>query len=211
MPIFDIVNVADTTTIYLWKITEDLDFFLNGLELRKESRVRLEGMKSVSHKKGFLSIRHLLDCAGYKDEDLFYDLDGKPYLKDGKKISITHSFEFSAIIISTVNVGIDIEQQRDKIERIAQKFSNDIELKYLSHDNVARVRMLTVIWGAKEAMYKMCNSRSLSFKDHMRVAPFSLDNNQGLSEVVTESFNKAFVFYFLEFEGFTMVYALENE
>jgi phosphopantetheinyl transferase len=35
-------------------------------------------------------------------------------LKDGKHISITHSYQFSAIIISDQTVGIDIELQREK-------------------------------------------------------------------------------------------------
>lgn len=211
MPIFDIQKPTETTTIYVWKITEDLDFLLRDLKLREESAKRLEGMKSVSHKKGFLSIRHLLDCAGYQDDDLFYDADGKPYLKDGKQISITHSFDFSAIIISTENVGIDMEQQRDKILRIAKKFTNEKEWIALPVDVEDRIRMLTVIWGAKEAMYKMCNSRSLSFKDHMKITPFSLDFNQGFSEVQSEAFKRSFVFYFREMDGFTLVYALETE
>ena len=57
-------------------------------------------MKSDLHQRGFLSVRHLLKEVGYSDADLIYDEFGKPHLKDGKHISITHSFTFSAIIIS---------------------------------------------------------------------------------------------------------------
>jgi phosphopantetheinyl transferase len=50
---------------------------------------------------------------------LYYD-EGKPHLKDDKYISISHSHHFSAIIVSK-SVGIDIELQREKIIRIADK------------------------------------------------------------------------------------------
>jgi phosphopantetheinyl transferase len=48
-----------------------------------------------------------LQEASYNDFDLSYDELGKPHLKDGKHIS-THSYQFSAIIISDQTVGIDI-------------------------------------------------------------------------------------------------------
>jgi len=52
-----------------------------------------------------VSVRHLLAEAGYTDHDLYYTENGKPHLKDGKHISITHSYTFSAIIVSTQAVG----------------------------------------------------------------------------------------------------------
>ena len=46
----------------------------------------------------------------------------KPNLKDGKNISISHSFDYSVIIVSDKIIGIDIEKQRDKIKRISSRF-----------------------------------------------------------------------------------------
>ena len=68
--------------------------YFNQLTLKPESLERVLGMKSELHQRGFLSVRHLLAEFGYKDVDLFYDENGKPHLKDGKHISITHSFTF---------------------------------------------------------------------------------------------------------------------
>ena len=62
-------------------------------------------MKSELHQRGFLSVRMLLVEFGYTDEDLVYDSFGKPHLKDGKHISITHSYNFSAVVISSKAVG----------------------------------------------------------------------------------------------------------
>lgn len=209
MPLFRKIPVNDSTSILIWKIEEDYNELFRKVALKDISLARLEKMKSESHQKGFLSIRHLLKEAGYSDFDLFYDEDGKPHLRDGKQISITHSNNFSAIIIGDENVGIDIELQREKIIRIADKFI-DFEFNYLNETSEDYIKKLTVIWGAKEAKYKMCNSRSLSFKDDMKVYSFELNKGKGKASVAQNEFEKEFNFYFEEFEGFTMVYALEK-
>lgn len=209
MSLYKKIEVNATTTIYVWKVEEDFNWLFRNTALKDISLARLESMKSEIHQRGFLSVRHLLNEAGYDDFDLFYDENGKPNLKDGKHISITHSHNFSAIIVSSENVGIDIELQREKITRIADKFI-EYEFSYLNKKEKDYVRKLTVIWGAKEAKYKMCNSRSLSFKDDMKVEEFKLDKLKGKASVCQNEFEKAFDFYFEEFENFTLVYALEN-
>lgn len=209
MSLYKIIQINKTTSILVWKIEEDFNELFRQVKLKDISLARLERMKSESHQKGFLSIRHLLKEAGYSDFDLFYDEDGKPHLKDGKQISITHSNNFSAIIMGDENVGIDIELQRDKIIRIADKFI-EYEFTYLRKNEDDYIKKLTVIWGAKEAKFKMCNSRSLSFKDDMKVFNFDLIDGKGKASVQQNEFVKDFDFFFEEFENFTMVFALEK-
>lgn len=209
MSFYKKIQVNHLTSVLIWKIEEDFNELFRQISLKDVSLARLERMKSESHQKGFLSIRHLLKVAGYSDFDLFYDEDGKPHLTDGKQISITHSNNFSAIIIGNENVGIDVELQRDKITRIADKFIEH-EFDYLDENATDYIKKLTVIWGAKEAKYKMCNSRSLSFKDDMKVFSFDLIDGKGKASVRQNEFEKAFSFFFEEFENFTLVYALEK-
>ncbi|MCP1995012.1 4'-phosphopantetheinyl transferase superfamily protein [Flavobacterium sp. HSC-61S13] len=208
MPLEKTIQVNTHTQVLVWKITESFESLQRGLALSQNSAERLQNMKSISHQCGFLSIRHLLFEAGYQDADLTYDENGRPHLNDGKFISITHSFSYSAIIVSSHNVGIDIEMQREKIIRIADKFTNLKEQALLVDPIDSKVKQLTIIWGAKEAMYKMCNSRSLSFKDNMNVEAFDLIDECGRCEVSSESFSKSFYFYFFEIENFILVYTL---
>ena len=72
-----------------------------------------------------------------------YDEFGKPHLKDGKCISITHSFIFSGVIVSDKEVGIDIEKQREKISIIAKKFV-DYEFNYLKTEDDKYINKLTI-------------------------------------------------------------------
>ncbi|GAB1307867.1 4'-phosphopantetheinyl transferase superfamily protein [Urechidicola sp. KH5] len=162
-------------------------------------------MKSELHQRGFVSIRYLLKECGYSDKDLFYTSDGKPHLKDGKHISITHSFEFSGIIISNNPVGIDIEKNRDKITRIASKFIGK-ESDFLDDNHL--VEQLTVIWGAKESLFKIHPDGGLLFKQHLPIERFQLIDKQTKGWIKKESLYEAYNIFFEQIENFTLVYAM---
>lgn len=211
MPLHKTITIDSDTRVYVWNITEDFDTLFHNTPLRDVHLARLEKMLSKTHQCGFLSVRHLLQAAGYSDMDLYYDENGKPGLADGKYISISHSFQFSAIIISSKNVGIDIEKQRDKIARIADKFVGT-EAAFLDINN-NYIQDLSIIWGAKESLYKMCNSRSLSFKQDMHIHKL-MDHSNDLTAHVdcrTMNFSMKFECHYLIFDGYTLVYAIENK
>ena len=153
MALYKTLTVNKTTKVLIWKIEESFNDLNTNVLLTDKSRNRLNGMKSKLHQKGFLSVRHLLKEVGYSDADLIYDEFGKPHLKDGKYISITHSFTFSGLIISdTLHVGIDIEKQRDKILKIAHKFTPVEEYKTIANHD-ALISKLTIVSGAKECLF----------------------------------------------------------
>ena len=209
MPLYKSHFFDSNTQILVWEITETFDELRPQVVLNMQNRTRLEGMKSEMHQRGFLSVRKLLQEAGYNDLELYYDAFGKPHLKDKKHISITHSHHFSAIIISDKTVGIDIELHREKIIRIADKFATK-EFEYLNKNNVKEyIQKLTVIWGAKEAIFKIQNEKGISFKDHINVQAFDLDKNQTTADLTFGNIHKKFNIYYESIEGFGLVYALE--
>lgn len=209
MPLYKTLGVSPEVTIYLWKVEEEESELSAPLLLTENSRKRLEGMKSELHRRGFLSIRHLLAEAGYQDQDLYYDTLGKPHLKDGNHISITHSHTFTGIIVSRrIKVGIDIEKQRDKIARIAHKFT-DLDFDRGCQDTEL-VRKLTILWGAKESIYKILSTPGISFYQHIDIKGVDLNqaNTTGVANFQGEK--SQYDISYLEFEGFTCVYALRT-
>ncbi len=209
MPVYKTITVSPTTKVYIWKVTEPEVELSKDVELTQHCQNRMDGMKSEAHRRAFLSIRHLMAEAGYVDNDLFYDDFGKPHLKDGKFISITHSHNFTGIIISeTDEVGIDIEMQRDKILRIAHKFTPIQEYKTLANSE-ALMRKLTIVWGAKESLYKIYAQQGLSFLRHINVIDFSFDDTRTVAEIMYQGKKSHYEVQFLEFERFTCVYALK--
>ena len=209
MPLYKTLTPNKQTTVKIWKITESYEDLLKPLNLKPENLERVKGMKSEIHQRGFLSVRHLLHEYGYNDKDLFYDENGKPHLKDGKYISITHSFNFSGVIISDFEVGIDIEKQRNKIGIIAKKFTG-YESDYLKAEDDNYVRTLTVVWCIKESLYKLFATPGLSFKKHCLVLPFTFNDNETISWIDYSNQKERYNAYFLEFEGFTCAYAIPS-
>ena len=216
MPLYKTINFSPTTQILVWKITETFDDLFGQVVLNEKSLLRLNNMKSELHQRGFLSVRKLLQQAGYNDFDLHYDESGKPHLNPNSRhtepveVSITHSFHFSAIIISDQKAGIDIEMQREKIIRIADKFV-DYEFHFLKPEKIQEyIRKLTVIWGVKESIFKICNEKGISFKDHIQVNPFEIDKKTTTAILEMENIKQQFSIYFEEIENFTLVYAFEN-
>lgn len=208
MPLYKSIEVDTTTKVWVWKITESFTELFREVALKDVCLHRLEKMKSELHQRGFLSVRKLLEQAGYTDFDLYYDLNGKPHLKDGRHISITHSFEFSAIVISDRNIGIDLEQQREKIIRIADKFT-DFDNDFFDKSNIPQtVRQLTAIWGIKESVYKFYSLNGLSLKENINVLPFDVEQGELEAVVSYENFSNKHRAKFEEFEGYTLVYLL---
>lgn len=211
MPLFKTIHHSKTTTILVWHITETFLELYQQVQLNNVSQERLSAMKSQLHQRAFLSVRKLIAIADYTDFDLYYDTTGKPHLKNKKHISITHSHEFAAIIISDKAVGIDIELQREKILRIADKFVANTELKRLqTFSSNDYVRQLTVKWSTKEAIFKIRNQKGISFKNHIQVNPFELKDKQTTATLDFENTQQKFNICFEEFDNFTLVYAFEE-
>lgn len=207
MAIYKRITVDSDTQVLIWKIEESLEALKEGLELSPNCLERLSELKSELHKKQFLSIRHLLKEEGFDPKDLSYDPLGKPHLIGEKYVSITHSFEFTGIITSLKPVGIDIEKKRDKILRIANKFTPLEEYRTLANTE-AVIRKLTIVWGAKESVYKILNTPGISFLNNIYVEDFEFDDQKTTAQSDYDHKIKHFNIIFTEFEQFTCVYAL---
>ncbi len=208
MPLFKNIYINDTTTVFLWEITEEYNELFRQVSLKDTSLARMEKMKSESHQKGFLSVRMLLQHCGYSDFDLYYDELGKPHLKDGKHISISHSFDFAAIALSDENIGIDIEQVKEKVLRIAPRFMEMWHLENLSEAD--QMKKATVIWGTKEAIFKIKNEAGISFPDHIFEKPFLLSDKKCEAELHFNSCVENFDIFFEEAKNYMFVCAFQS-
>ena len=207
MPLYKSIPVNSQTILKIWKISETYNDLLQPLDLKEESLQRVKAMKSEIHQCGFLSVRHLLREFGYTDQDLYYDELGRPHLKDGKHISISHSYNYSAVIISDIPVGVDVEKQREKIKLIEHKFI-DYEHQYLNSEDVNHIRNLSVIWCIKESLYKLTRTPGLSFKNHTLVIPFTLEDSQTVCWMDYKNKKECFKATYMEFDGFTCAFVL---
>ncbi|MBO6515639.1 MAG: 4'-phosphopantetheinyl transferase superfamily protein [Bacteroidia bacterium] len=99
---------------------------------------------------------------------------GKPHITNSEDhISISHCKQYAAAIRSPFAVGIDIEAITPRIERIATRFVNPKEEIVLDKND--RLTALYVLWGAKEALYKLYGKKAVDFREHMVASPFDLE------------------------------------
>lgn len=210
MAIYKTIKVNPDTNVLIWRLEESLEELSAGIALPYSCEERLALLKSELHRRQFLSIRHLIKAAGFDENDLYYDELGKPHLNAEEYISITHSFGFTAVIIGRRPVGIDIEKNRDKILRIANKFTPLEEYNTLANTE-AIIRKLTIVWSAKEAVYKILNEPGVSFLNHINVEDFDFEDEKTKVEVNYKNKKSVFTANFHEFEQFSCVYALYSK
>lgn len=202
--------IGPHTNLFIWKIEEEFEDLFDETHLTDMNMIRLMTMKSQQHQRAFLTVRKLFNLAGYTDFDIAYDKTGKPHLADGHHISISHSHGFSAIIVSDVTVGLDLELMRDKIIRIADKFTSEEEETYLDPSSETYVPMLTVIWGVKEAIFKIRNEIGISFKDHITTFAFDLESGTANARLDFGNVHRHFEVKFFAVEDHMLVYAFET-
>jgi len=65
------------------------------------------------------------------------------------------------------------------------------------------------VWGCKESLYKIYAEKGLSFLHHIDITDFSLSDAGTSGAVLYKGKNTTYTIRFLEFEGFTCVYAIQ--
>jgi 4'-phosphopantetheinyl transferase len=172
MPLIVNEPVSRSARLGVWRIEEPAGWFLQQLELSPGETEFLRSVRNEGRKKQWLSTRTIVArLLNRSYSGLVYDECGKPRLGDGRRhISITHSGDYSAVIISDrYRVGIDIERARDRIERVADRFLSEEELRMIGSEK--RLQKLCVCWGAKESIYKL-NGTPTNFIRDMVILPF---------------------------------------
>ena len=208
MPLYKTIPIDTETNLYLWKITEDFTTLMNAVSLKKDSLERLKEMKSESHQKGFLAVRMLLQNINYTDFNLVYDKSGKPNLQNGKSISISHSHLFSALVVSNVAVGLDIEQLKTKTLKIAPRFMDVSHLTNLSQEE--KIKKATVVWGIKESIFKLKNEKGISFPNHIFEEDFAFEDKTTTATLQFNQKEDRFKVVFDSVEDYIFVCAFEN-
>lgn len=129
-----------------------------------------EGMnKRMLEKAG---IQHLLQEVGYDRVEIGYKETGQPYLigKPGSFLSVSHAKGWFALIVGTQPVGVDIQTYSPRLIQGQDYFRNEREARF-SEDEKA----LHLIWGAKEAFYKLKEGQIPDLKEEVSVAAIGDD------------------------------------
>jgi 4'-phosphopantetheinyl transferase EntD len=198
MPLIEI-NIQETHThIGLWRIAESVDELSCILPTEEVEALK----KQIPHPQKLiesLAARALVKEMLEKMELTYGGIAKKPtkapYLPDVPyQVSISHTTQYAtAILHPQMAVGIDIEQARPQLQRVAGRMFSPEEL-YFANENLT---YLALLWSAKETLYKLYAERELHFTRDMRILPFDLNEKafEGLLFPETPQQQRFQIFY----------------
>ena len=202
-------QVDADTEFAIWRIEEEADTLYRQLQLNKQEKAYVEQLANGKRHLHWLStrvlLRTMLDTSEYIDCQI--DSHGKPYLVNlPYHISLSHSFDYAAVMISKSRpVGIDIEQIKQKVERIAPKFLSAEERATISTQN--KIEHLYVCWCAKEAVYKCYGQKEVSFLDNIALLPFNFATEGSLEANLRKGdINLDYNVAYLQYEDYMIGY-----
>src|SRR5450432_1923356 len=217
MPLFYQHNINPGTKLGVWHIAEPESFFLEKVPLKKDVS---HPHKRLQHLAGRYLLPYLFD--GFPLAEILIADTRKPFLENEQfHFSISHCGEYAAAIVSIrERVGIDIELITAKIERVKHKFTNADELLFLNDQYKAFLdqfglekkieqEFLTIIWSAKETIFKWYGAGQMDFKQHMQLngaIHFSDEEQISLPFLFTKNEMRYFTVNAKLFTGFVLAW-----
>lgn len=159
------------TRLGVWEIDEPEAFFLSAVPLQRNIT---HPHKRLQHLAG----RYLLPFLfpDFPHAEIEIADTRKPFLPSEQfHFSISHCANYAAAIVSSEErVGVDIEMITPRIHHIKHKFLHVDELTFVhSHEEAQQTRLLTLLWSAKEAMFKWWGNGDVDFSEVLRTEPFA--------------------------------------
>jgi 4'-phosphopantetheinyl transferase len=157
----------------LWHIRETADALLTHVRgIDAVPATVTNPSKQLEHLAGRVLVSHLLQQLGLEYRGIRKDEFGKPYAEGHDiHLSLSHSYPYvAAVVDKKQTVGIDLEQPKDKLLRVAPRVLHPTELADAGTDLLKHC----VMWCAKEAMIKIYGKKDLVLAQNLRVDPFTL-------------------------------------
>ena len=148
--------------IAIWDLKESLTELL-----KLGARFDSSNIKTEKRKKDFLVSRLLLNELD-PNQQISYNSNGAPEILNGKHISISHSKNLVAIIISDKKIGLDIEYISEKPLKLSSKFNTRNSQQDLTKEKA------TLIWCCKEAVFKWHQKWGVDFIKDITITKFSV-------------------------------------
>lgn len=174
MALFYQHNINENTKLGIWRIEEPEPFFLEKVPVKRDVS---HPYKRLQHLAG----RYLLPALfeDFPMNEILVADTRKPYLENEQyHFSISHCGNYAAAVVSNENrVGVDIELVTPRILSITHKFLTEPEKAFLKEWEFmpkVHLELTTILWSAKEAIYKWYSVGPLDFRAHMGLTTGSI-------------------------------------
>lgn len=168
MPLFFQQQINETTRLGIWKIEEGEAYFKGTVPVHRDVT---HPHKRLQHLAGRFLLQFLYP--GFPYELIQIADTRKPYLPDAQyHFSISHCGDYAAAIVSKdMRVGIDIEIPTETISKVMHKFlsSKEHELFQLIEPGENRIPLATLLWSAKESVFKWYGDGGVDFRKQIQL------------------------------------------
>ena len=205
MPFLKEFIINDNTKIKLWKVVVGE---LSPNILNNDEKKLFKLKKSNVLKEQFLGTRKILELEN-SDCTITYDIDGKPSLNSEFNISISHSHEIAALVLSNnKKIGLDVQFKESKILNIQNKFLNEFEKLNILGD--PSIDILTMIWTSKESIYKAIGLKGISFSENIKIDRVTVKDKIGKGYYINGAEKVKFDLRFFYLDEYILCYASQN-
>jgi phosphopantetheinyl transferase len=167
------IEATTNGALALWRIEEDeenLARLVAPFEQLSESITN--SSKRLEWLAGRALIKQLMENMGLHFQGITKDEYGKPFpIGSDYQLALSHSYPYvAALLDKNESVGIDLEQPKSKLLRIAPRVLDAEELADAGDD----LTKLCVYWCAKEALIKVYGKKDLTLAKNLKITPFQL-------------------------------------
>lgn len=179
------------------------------------------GLRHVVENVGSASRRAEIIVTGLLVKELFgsdcepeHEPSGKPFLRNSGRplpvadISVSHCRGAVAVaFVEKGRVGVDIEQVRDRVMRVKDRFLSSEELRFTG----LSVWLTTLAWTAKEALFKCIPESGVDFAGDLALDLHSVEEGTCRCEYAAKAFGRDYRMISLFEDGRIMTLAIPAE
>lgn len=204
MPLEKIVLEHDRAWA-LWQIREDEITLAEQLPSEIVPASFTNPQKRLEWLSGRVLVKEIMHAMGLTYRGIIKDEYGKPFPEGSPyQLSLTHSYPYVAALIDKVeSVGIDLEQPKDKLLKIAPRVMHLEELEDAGTDIVKHC----IYWCAKEVMVKVYGKKDLTFAENLLITPF-LRKSEGFitGRILVDNSVRVVPLYYRIYPNFVLVF-----
>ena len=203
MPVFFQHTINDDTRLGVWKIEENEAYFRGNVPLHRDVT---HPHKRLQHLAGRFLLQYLFPDFPY---ELIRIADTrKPFLPGEQyHFSISHCGDYAAAIVSrTQRVGVDVEIPVPRILSIAGKFISETERKNGIMTGDEDHTRCTLLWSAKEAVFKWHGEGAVDFRKHIQL--FNLQEEKMTLDCFFEKTKSELVLHYRDFGGLVLAWVV---
>jgi|SRR5688572_618364 len=209
MPIEKIVVEQDRAWA-LWAIQEDemmLSDEINAYEIISSTLTNPQ--KRLEWLAGRAATKAVMRALDLEFQGIQKDEYGKPFARGHNiQVSMSHSFPYAAVLIDKNQpVGIDLEQPKEKLLRVAPRIHHATELRDLGTDIVKHC----IYWCAKESLVKLHGKKNLIFAENMFIEPFQIQQEGDISgQIILNGKETIIPLHYIIYANFVIVFTRQK-